>query len=300
MALSDRAEVLVVTSSILTFKSLKMTMKFQIFWLLNIVFSLSAESWAQSAKQTLKTHELSGQKKVALFNGRNLDGWYTYLNKQGRDRDPDQVFKVENKMIHISGSEFGCITTREEYHDYDLEVEFKWGEKTFAPRVDAARDNGILIHSQGKDGAFSGNWMYSIECQIIEGGTGDFLVVADGSGDFAITCPVAPEKQNGTYIYQPKGPLTTIYKGRINWFARDSGWKDVKGFRGAKDVEKPVGKWNKVRILAINDDIYFYLNGVLVNRAMRVKPTTGRIQIQSEGAEMFVRKVQLTPLARKN
>ncbi len=271
-----------------------------VFCLLLSFFSITPKkNYAQTAAETLKNNHLVRQQTVPLFNGKNLDGWYTYLNKQGRDKDPDQVFKVEKKQIHISGYEYGCITTNKEYEDYDLEVEFKWGDKTHAPRVTAARDNGVLIHSQGKDGAFSGNWMYSIECQIIEGGTGDFLVVGDGSDKFAITCPVAPEKQGGAYIYKEGGENVTIHQGRINWFARDPSWKDVKDFRGAKDIEKPVGKWNKVRVIAMDDDIYFYLNGVLVNRAMRVKPSVGRIQIQSEGAEMFVRKVELTPLVKK-
>jgi hypothetical protein len=269
------------------------------FVTLFVLITLSQLTFAQTADQTLKKNGIVRQKKVALFNGRNLDGWYTFLNKQGRDKDPDQVFKVEDKQIHISGYEFGCITTNKEYENYELEVEYKWGEKTHEPRVTAARDNGILIHSQGKDGAFSGNWMYSIECQIIEGGTGDFLVVADGSDKFSITCPVAAEKQNGTYIYQPDGDTATIYKGRVNWFARDPNWKDVKDFRGAREVEKPVGEWNKIRVIAMGDDIYFYLNDVLVNRAMKVKPSIGRIQIQSEGAEMFVRKVEMTQLAKK-
>lgn len=257
------------------------------------------KSYAQTPAETLSSNKLVRQRTVSLFNGNDLTGWYTFLQKQGRDKDPDQVFKVEKKQIHISGSEYGCITTDKEYEDYDLEVEFKWGSKTHAPRMKAARDNGVLIHSQGKDGAFSGSWMYSIECQIIEGGTGDFLVVGDGSDKFSITCPVAPEKQGGAYIYKPDGDTTTIHKGRINWFARDPQWKDVKDFRGEKDIEKPVGKWNKIRVIAMDDDIYFYLNNVLVNRAMRVKPSVGRIQIQSEGAEMFVRKVALTPLIKK-
>jgi hypothetical protein len=268
-------------------------------FLLSFFLITTKKNYAQTAEQTLKSNNLVRQQTVPLFNGKNLDGWYTYLNKQGHDKDPDQVFKVEKKQIHISGYEYGCITTDKEYEDYDLEVEFKWGDKTHAPRVTAARDNGVLIHSQGKDGAFSGNWMYSIECQIIEGGTGDFLVVGDGSDKFSITCPVAPEKQGGAYIYKEGGENVTIKQGRINWFARDPSWKDVKDFRGEKDIEKPVGKWNKIRVIAMDDDIYFYLNGVLVNRAMRVKPSVGRIQIQSEGAEMFVRKVELTPLVKK-
>lgn len=257
---------------------------------------ISQRNYAQTAAETLRINKLVRQRTVSLFNGRDLAGWYTFLQKQGRDKDPDQVFKVEKKQIHISGYEYGCITTDKEYKDYDLEVEFKWGSKTHEPRVDAARDNGVLIHSQGKDGAFSGNWMYSIECQIIEGGTGDFLVVGDGSDKFSITSPVAPQNQGGAYFYKSDGDTVTIHKGRINWFARDPGWKDVKGFRGAKDIEKPVGKWNKIRVIAMDDDVYFYLNGVLVNRAIRVRPSVGRIQIQSEGAEMFVRKVELTPL----
>lgn len=236
------------------------------------------------------------KKKEVLFNGKNLDGWYTFLRTTGKNNDPKGVFTVSKGNIVISGEEYGCITTEKEYENYKLVMEFKWGDRTFAPRVDRARDNGLLIHSQGKDGGYNGVWMHSIECQIIEGGTGDFLVVGDGSENFAITCPVAPEKQAGSHIYQPGGQMVTIHKGRINWLYRDPEWKDVLNFRGAKDVEKPVGQWNRMEVVARGDAIDLYLNGVLVNQAVNVKPSRGRIQIQSEGAEMFVRKVELTPL----
>lgn len=261
--------------------------------------TFSHQNFGQSINETLKKNRLIKGKTVSLFNGKNLDGWYTFLKTKGKSNDPDRVFTVENKLIRVSGTEYGCITTEKEYENYELEVDFKWGVQTHAPRVSAARDNGVLIHSQGKDGAFSGNWMYSLECQIIEGGTGDFLVVGDGSKKFSMTSPVAPEKQGGAYIYKPGGDTVSINGGRINWFARDPAWKDVKDFRGPHDIEKPVGEWNKIKVIAMNDDIYFYLNGVLVNRAMKVRPTSGRIQIQSEGAEMYVRKVNLTPLTQK-
>jgi hypothetical protein len=237
--------------------------------------------------------------KVILFNGKNLDGWYTFVQNRGRNIDPKNVFTVQDGMIRISGEEWGGITTNEEFENYRLIVEFKWGGKTFAPRLENARDSGILLHSVGEDGASDGIWMNSIECQLIEGGTGDFIVVGDGSKNFSITSPVAPEKQGISYVFQPEGELATINFGRINWYGRDPNWKDVIDFRGSQDVEKQVGEWNKVECVVKGDEITIYLNGVLVNHASNVKPSKGRIQIQSEGAEIFFRKVELRPLAMK-
>lgn len=238
-------------------------------------------------------------KSVSLFNGKDLNGWYKFVKGRGTGIDPKNVFTVQNGLIQISGEEYGCITTNEEYSNYKLTVEFKWGTRTFAPRVDRARDNGILVHSTGEDGGYSGTWMYSIECQIIEGGTGDFLVVGDGSDKFSLTSDVAPKKAGGGNVFLPGGQPLTINKGRIDWFARDPNWKDVLGFRGEKEVEKEAGKWNKIECIADGDNLTVYLNGVLVNQAYRVKPSRGKIQIQSEGAEMFVRKVEIQPLVSK-
>jgi hypothetical protein len=36
-----------------------------------------------------------------LFSGRNLDGWYTYLDGKGKNSDPDKVFQVYDGLIHI-------------------------------------------------------------------------------------------------------------------------------------------------------------------------------------------------------
>jgi hypothetical protein len=234
-----------------------------------------------------------------LFNGRNLDGWYTFLKEQGRSHDPDSVFTVKDNIIRISGTEWGCITTNSEYENYRLLVEYKWAGPTAGARLNKARDGGVLVHSRGKDGAFSGAWMHSIECQIIEGGTGDFIVVGDGSEQFSVTSPVAREKQGASYVFQPGGEPVTISKGRINWYGRDPAWQDVKGFRGKKDVEKPVGEWNIMECVARGEEVSIFLNGVLVNKATKVKPASGRIQIQSEGAAMWVKRVELTPLDKK-
>jgi len=70
----------------------------------------------------------------------------------------------------------------------------------------------------------------------------------------------------------------------------------VKGFRGAGDIEKPAGKWNRIECIAQGGKILICLNKKLVNRAVDAQSQKGRIQIQSEGAEILFRKVELTPL----
>lgn len=233
---------------------------------------------------------------MALFNGKNLDGWYTFLQNRGRNNDPKQVFTVKNKMLFISGEEWGCITTNEEFDNYKLVAEYKWTGETHEPRKHNAMDGGILLHSQGVDGGYSGIWMHSIECQIIEGGTGDFIVVGDKTRKFEITAPVGNEKQENSYVFDPAGKSVSINSGRINWYGRDPEWKDVKGFRGKKDIEKPIGKWNRIECFVRGETIAIYLNGVLVNYASNVRPARGRIQIQSESAGMVFRKIEITSL----
>jgi len=235
-------------------------------------------------------------KMIQLFNGKDLTGWYTFLKERGKNNDPQNVFTVKNGMIRISGEEWGCITTNEVFKNYHIVLEFKWGEVNHPPREEKARDSGLLLHSVGEDGASAGIWMHSIECQIIEGGTGDFIVVGDGTDQFQITSTVAAEKQGNSFVFDPNGHNETINQGRINWFGRDPEWKDALGFRGKNDVERPKGKWNKLECIVQNGEITVLLNGKLVNKASNVKPEKGRIQIQSESAEIFFRRVELTPL----
>ncbi len=264
-----------------------------------LIAIVEVKSFTQAPRQPNYANNQTVDKTIKLFNGVDLNGWYTFLQDRGRDNDPKNVFTVQDGMIRISGEEWGCITADAEYENYTIVLEFKWGGLTFEPRLENSRDSGLLLHSQGEDGSSNGIWINSIECQIIEGGTGDFIVVGDGTDQFEITSTVAPEKQGNSLVFQPDGQNATIQEGRINWFGRDPNWKDVIGFRGKNDIEKPVGQWNTLKCVALGGQISIYLNGTLVNRATNVKPDKGSIQIQSEAAEIFIRRVELTPLTKK-
>lgn len=245
---------------------------------------------------------------LKLFNGKDLTNFYTYLGKPrggkeafGKNNDPLKVVTVQNGMIRVSGEVFGCFTTEKEFENYHLVVEFKWGKKTWPPREKATRDSGILLHCVGEDGAAGGVWMESIECQMIEGGTGDFILVR-GKSTPTMSAKVTyrptgagPKKGMQPY-YDPKGMLKKFTGGRINWYGRDPEWKDVLGFRGKEDLENPVGQWNTLECVCAGDTITNILNGKVVNIGTSASLTRGKILFQSEGAEVFFRRIDLVPL----
>lgn len=209
--------------------------------------------------------------KIKLFNGKNLDGFYTYLDKHGKNNDPDRVFRVENGAVHVSGGEFGYFITEKEYQNYYLHVIFKWGEQTHAPREGKARDSGVLFHVNGEDKV----WPHSIEFQMIEGGTGDIILVGD------TTLTVKEETKS---------------KGRFNRFGKGP-FKDEVGHRDPQnEVEKPHGQWNCLELWAVGDTVRYYVNHKLVNEGKGSSLTKGRILFQSEGAEVYFKTMELRPV----
>jgi hypothetical protein len=232
---------------------------------------------------------------VFAFNGKDLTGFYTYLHDHKYD-DPNRVFTVRDGLIRISGQEFGGLTTKEAYGDYHLIAEWKWGGKTWPPRVDRARDSGILLHCVGPDGAAGGQWMESQECQIIEGGCGDFIMVS-GLGKPSLTCEVRIGPDGQPY-YEKGGKSVTRNSGRYNWWGRDPAWKDVAGVRGPRDVEKPMGEWNRMEVICDGDTITNIVNGQVVNVGTRSSLTRGKLIFQSEGAEILFRKIEIRPLLK--
>jgi hypothetical protein len=273
------------------YKTIQNAFSFSLLAILMIVMA-GEKCYGQVSREKLSDRDRS----IQLFDGHSLNGWYKFLQHRGRDNDPKDVFTVVDGMIRVSGEEWGCITTNAEYENYKISLEYRWGGLTWEPRLKKARDSGLLLHSRGEDGGSEGIWMHSIECQIIEGGTGDFIVVGDGSDAFQITCNAIEDKEGNIYFSPSGGNPKTVNGGRINWYGRDPQWNDVLGFRGAGDVQKPAGEWNTLECVANKGQISVFLNGTLVNRAIEVKPTSGRIQLQSEGAEIFFRRVELIPL----
>lgn len=240
---------------------------------------------------------------IKLFNGQDLDGWYTYT-VQTKYENPG-IFTVVNGMVRVSGGSgtngyFGGMVTKESFADYKLNFDYKWGGPTYGTRYGKSRDSGVLLHCIGPNEP--GPWMTSYEFQIIEGGTGDILVVnatkKDDAGQPVTLLLTSEGFVDGKQKYFKPGGEKIEFKdsGRHNWWGRDPAWKDVLGYRGPKDVESPFGEWTHCEIIARGDTLEYFVNGQLVNRASGLNITRGKIFFQTEGAEIWYRNIALTPL----
>ncbi|MEO7653582.1 MAG: DUF1080 domain-containing protein, partial [Bryobacteraceae bacterium] len=239
---------------------------------------------------------------IHLFDGKSLDNFESWLVNHHR-ADPNRVFTVVDRVdgkpaIRASGQDWGGIVTKNAYKDYKLVVEYRWGAITWGSRQDRTKDNGILLHAQGPLGAyakdFNGPWMRSVEFQIIEGGVGDIILVGGytAQGDLLRPTLKATSRKSGNQnIFDPKGAPTVYAGGRINWWGRSPEWVDKLGFRGPQDPDSPGTEWTRIEAIVRGDTLKYYVNGTLVNEGSECSMKEGRILLQSEGAEIYFRRV---------
>jgi len=214
----------------------------------------------------------SGKAGAVQLLRQDRSAFYTWLRDFGVDNDPDRVFTFADGVLRISGQHFGYLATKQDYAHYRLVAEFKWGNKTWPPRLEKARDSGILVHATGADKV----WPTSSEAQRIEGGTGDMLVV---TGAFL------------TVAGETKGPATS----RFDRPGRNP-WEDKLGFRGPHEIENPHGEWNRLEVVCDGDKVSVTVNGHPTVAGVNAIPRKGKILLQSEGAELFFRRLDLYPL----
>jgi hypothetical protein len=241
--------------------------------------------------------EASDSGWVSIFNGRNLDGWYTYLQASGKNNDPKGIIKVENGMIHVfdipasdEKQEFGYMATEKEYSNCRIRLQYKWGTKKFAPRTAGKRDAGLLYDIVGGDKV----WPRMLEAQIQEGDTGDIYLV-DG---VSMTTTV-------------EGKMTTTFENKGISTYKEGGAPYIQtggGITKSADYERP--GWNTVEVILDGDKVTQIVNGKVNNRGwdarqpdpknpnVMIPLTRGKIGLEAEGAEVYYRDIQIAPLVK--
>lgn len=215
-----------------------------------------------------------------------------YTQPIGHGKDEKGVFTVsiinDEPVLRVSGEIYGSVYTKEEFKNYHLVLQYKWGSKKWKPRLDLELDTGILYHAIGEHGVdYWKAWALSQELQIMEQSTGDWWQIADSQIDIRCEKPEGAE----VHIYNPKAELLSFGPGGAGITCRRS-----------HDREKPKGEWNTVELITyggkslhiVNGEVVMALSNSRYTRDGKVLPLTkGKILLQSEAGEAFFKDIKL-------
>ena len=249
-------------------------------------------------KETGAEVEKTGGAWTPLFNGRDLTGWYTFLQKHGKNSDPDRVITIEDEAIHLykhaadaSTVVMGYIGTEKEYGNYHLRFQYRWGAKKFAPRYALKRDAGLYYHILGPDAV----WPRALQFQVEQTNVGDLIALHGFQLDSWVD-PKTRSEVMPTFLPLENGGEARVLGGQ--------GIAYQKHLAGEHEVEG----WNKAEIIAKGDTVTHILNGRVINQGKNVRLvdpekkgepqqiTRGRIALEIEAAEVFFRNVEIRAL----
>jgi Domain of Unknown Function (DUF1080) len=246
---------------------------------------------------------------IKLFNGKNLAGWYSYLGPPtaelppiGKNKDPEQVFSVKDGTLRISGKVRGGLFTEDEYENYHLTLDFRWGDETWFPRKNRPRLSGVTLHAFGPDAAIRDHYPAGIRCQIGEEISGNLLGVFVPPERVLMSAPVTSVQINVAkglrpfYAFKPGEPVLSVPGAAVHRLGYYDKSKDGK-FEPGREWDKPIGAWNTLECICMGDEITVILNGTMINSVTQLNHTKGRICLISECAEIFFRNIQLKTLA---
>jgi len=236
---------------------------------------------------------ITAYSQKSLFNGKNLKNWDIFLGSPiagfedlAKKATPASTFSSTEmdgqKVIHVSGDIFASLATKAEYGNYHLRLEFKWGEKFYGKR-----NSGLLYHSFGPFGVALNTWMAAIEHQLQHDNLGDTYLMANT----ACETKALKVADSRNYNYSSEGQSTAFSE-------KDNG----RSIKKAKDAEKPLGEWNTVDLYCFGQTSVHVVNGqvVMINtncskmeNGLKIPLTKGKIQIQSEGGEFFISKLEI-------
>lgn len=201
--------------------------------------------------------EVTNQPSVTeLFNGSNLEGWSHVLVGDGVKKE--DVWSVKDGVLICKGKPLGYLFTNQSYQDFKLNFEWRW-----APGSEPG-NSGVLLRIAGKPATFMPK---CVEAQLKHENAGDAW------GFFGASIDGPPERIQEVKDHEALG--------------------NFKGVKKIKAAEKPAGEWNQYEITVLGGNLDLKVNGEAVNQASGLDVLSGPIGLQSEGAEIHFRNIQL-------
>ena len=199
---------------------------------------------------------------VNLFNGNDLAGWHIDVPEMDTNKSASSPFLVRNHELISMGDPNGHIITDAKYKDYTLEVEYRF--------VGKPGNCGVLVHASTPRILYK-MFPKSIEVQMMHENAGDFWCIGENIS------VVDMEKRRGK---------------KEDWGVTEG--KERRILNLTDGSEKPLGEWNKMKIICKGNTIKVWVNDIMVNDGYDCTASEGQIALQAEGAEVAFRKVMLS------
>jgi hypothetical protein len=255
-------------------------------------------NWTQMLDKDLSQWEnYLAYSHKADYNGKKpVDGKGFEIDPVGYNNDTKHVFSVIEEqgelILHISGELYGCVFTKQEYGNFHLKLKMKWGKSMYGPRVGKLKDSGILYHSIGDAGVdYWKAWMLSQEFQIMQGHMGDYWNIANAAID--IRAYLAEGKMNS--LANAKQPFLGFGTGNPEGLCIGEG-----------NYENSDGEWNTLELVCFEGkslhivnghDVMVLQNSHYVDNGKSIALIKGKIQLQSEGSEVYYKDIQIENLS---
>ncbi|TWU42431.1 3-keto-disaccharide hydrolase [Novipirellula artificiosorum] len=198
-------------------------------------------------------------KAIRLFDGKSLDGWVGH--DVGPDATTEDIWSVADGILVCQGNPMGYLHTKEKFTNFKLRVDWRW------PEGSEGGNSGVLMRMTGEPPSILTR---CVEAQLQSGSAGDIW---------------------GFYGFQLKGDAARAKKVENH--------KVLGNFIGVsaiKHPEKTIGQWNTYEITFNQGKLTIVINGELANEATDCEVVPGFVGLQSEGAEIHFRNVELTKL----
>ncbi len=195
---------------------------------------------------------------VNLFNGKDLENWVDVNTSP-------KTWRVENGILICSGKPIGVMRSKKQYENFVLVIEWK--------HMEAGGNSGIFLWS---DAIPKGRLPKGMEVQMLE-----------------LQWPYINRKRNGepNHLGYVSGEL----------FGAGGMRAIPENPRGSRSMSyemrcKGKGEWNRYVVVAVDGTVKLSINGKFVNGIREADLRKGYLCLESEGAEIHFRKIQIMEL----
>lgn len=197
---------------------------------------------------------------VDLFNGKDLTGWVDVNTSP-------ETWRVEDGLLICTGLPIGVMRSEKQYENFILHVEWR--------HMEPGGNSGVFLWSEGT--VPEGRQLpKGMEVQMLE-----------------LEWPFLNRDENG----EPR-PIAYVHGELFGANGMTTVPDNPRGERSKSIENRCLGKgeWNYYDVVAVDGTVKLSVNGKFVNGVSKASVKKGYLCLESEGAEIHFRKIQIMEL----